>query len=657
MNAFLFPRRALPYAPDMGIQDVGERGGSSLRTFMQAVLEDLQALERMIDSGLIERGVRRIGAEQELFLVDDAWQPLPRQSEVLAALTDVPGSYTPELARFNIEANLQPLPLSGRCLSDMHMELESLVMNARAAAQEADSRLLMCGILPTLHQEDLGLDSMADSDRYRRLNRIMSDMCGGRFEFLIKGLDELRVEHDNVMMEACNTSFQLHFQVSDLEFANLYNLSQLVTGPVLAAAVNSPVLLQHRLWHETRVALFTQSLDIRNATQMARNVRQRVTFGERWVQDGALEIFREDVSRFRLLLGGDRKGGAFEALDRGEIPTLDALRMHNGTVYRWNRPCYGISDGKPHLRIENRVLPAGPTIEDEVANAAFFFGLMIAFGEELDDVRRVMDFDDAKGNFMAAARYGLSAEMRWLGNQRVSARDLILSDLLPKAREGLEFKGIDSADIDRYMGVIDERVSSGRTGAQWALDSLARMGTRGTPDERHRALTSAMYARQASGLPGHRWAPADLDEITDWRHSFRTVGQIMSRDLFTLHPEDVIDLAASLMDWEHIRYVPVEDDEGKLCGLVSQRMILRLLIKRQASRAAAEEPIAVKEVMIPEPIIVSPKHTTLQAMRIMRERKISCLPVVEGERLVGIITEHDFIDASAKLLEETMRDD
>ena len=161
------------------------------------------------------------------------------------------------------------------------------------------------------------------------------------------------------------------------------------------------------------------------------------------------------------------------------------------------------------------------------------------------------------------------------------------------------------------MGVIDERVSSGRTGAQWALDSLARMGTRGTPDERHRALTSAMYARQASGLPGHRWAPADLDEITDWRHSFRTVGQIMSRDLFTLHPEDVIDLAASLMDWEHIRYVPVEDDEGKLCGLVSQRMILRLLIKRQASRAAAEEPIAVKEVMIPEPIIVSPKHTTL----------------------------------------------
>ena len=229
------------------------------------MLEDPQALERMIDSGMIERGVRRIGAEQELFLVDDAWQPLPRQSEVLAALADTPGSYTPELARFNIEANLQPLPLSGRCLSDMHMELESLVMNARAAARgglEAPT----CGILLTLHQEDLGLDSMADSDRYRQLNRISVRHVRRPVRVPDQGPRRARVEHDNVMMEACNTSFQPHFQVSDQEFANLYNLAQL-TAPVLAAAVNSPVLLQHRLWYETRVALFTQSLDIRNATR------------------------------------------------------------------------------------------------------------------------------------------------------------------------------------------------------------------------------------------------------------------------------------------------------------------------------------------------------------------------------------------------------
>ena len=636
----------------MGSPDIDESATADLRSFMQAVLEDIQALERMIAEGMIESDVRRIGAEQELFLVDDSWRPTPKQSEVLARLKGE--NYTPELARFNIEANLSPQVLTGNCLSAMKAELETLVRDARAAAQAEGARILMCGILPTLHQSDLSLENMADSGRYRRLNKVMSDMRGGRFDSLIKGLDELRCVHDNVMMEACNTSFQVHFQVTDAEFANLYNLSQLVTGPVLAAAVNSPVLLQHRLWHETRVALFAQSLDVRNATQLARNQRQRVTFGERWVEDSVLEIYREDVSRFRLLLGAQQPGSSLDALDRGEVPTLDALRMHNGTVYRWNRPCYGISDGKPHLRIENRVLPAGPTIDDEVANSAFFFGLMIAYGEELDDVRRVMDFDDAKSNFMAAARYGLSAQMSWFGGQRVSARDLILSDLIPRARQGLAFKNIDAADIDRYMGLIEERVSSGKTGAQWALDSLARMGDRGTLDERHRALTSAMYARQGAGLPGHQWAAATLDEITDWRHSFRTVAQIMSRDLFTLHPEDVIDLAASLMDWEHIRYVPVEDDDGQLVGLISQRMLLRLLVKKRGAESV--RPLAVREVMTKDPVTITTKDTTLRAIEVMREHKIGCLPVVENGRLVGIVTEHDFIDASAKLLEETLRD-
>ncbi|MEM8711852.1 MAG: CBS domain-containing protein, partial [Planctomycetota bacterium] len=638
----------------MGNPDVSEAENTDLRSFMQAVLEDLQALETMIDKGMIERDVRRIGAEQEVFLVDESWHAVAKQSEVLGRLK---GNYTQELAAFNIEANLSPQVLSGDCLSAMQEELDTLLRNARGAAQAEDARILMCGILPSLHQSDLSLENMADSERYRRLNRVMVEMRGGHFETLIKGLDELRVVHDNVMMEACNTSFQIHFQVGAEEFANLYNLAQLVTGPVMAAAVNSPVLLQHRLWHESRVALFAQSLDVRNASQLARNQRQRVTFGERWVQESVLEIFREDVSRFRLLLGAETPDSSFQKLERGEVPTLDALRMHNGTVYRWNRPCYGISDGKPHLRIENRVLPAGPTTEDEIANAAFFFGLMIAYGEELDDVRRLMDFDDAKGNFMAAARYGLSAEMRWLGGRRVSARDLILSDLIPRAREGLAFKNIHAADIDRYCNLIEERVSSGRTGAQWALDSLAKMGDRGTLDERHRALTSAMYARQAAGVPGHRWALAELDESTDWRHSFRTVAQIMSRDLFTVHPEDVIDLAVSLMDWEHIRYVPVEDSEGKLVGLLSQRMLMRLIVKRHGSaKRAADEPLAVREVMMPNPHTVSPGATTLAAIEKMNELKIGCLPVVENGRLVGIVTEHDFVDAAAKLLKQTLKD-
>ncbi|MEL6428058.1 MAG: CBS domain-containing protein [Planctomycetota bacterium] len=638
----------------MGQTDIPGAESTSLRSFMQAVLEDIEALERMIDDGKIERDVRRIGAEQEFFLVDGGFEPVPKQTEVLARLPKA--NFTPELARFNIEANLSPVPLVGTCLSDMHAELDALTRDARAAAESEGAQILMCGILPTLHTEDLSLSNMAENERYHRLNQVMCELRGGRFETFIKGLDELRVVHDNVMMEACNTSFQVHFQVSAEEFANLYNLSQLVTAPVLAAAANSPVLLQHRLWHESRVALFAQSLDVRNATQIKRNTRQRVTFGERWVQESVMEIYREDVARFRLLLGGDEPSSSIAALERGDVPTLDALRLHNGTVYRWNRPCYGISDGKPHLRIEHRVLPAGPTTLDEIANAAFFFGLMIAFGEELADVRKEMEFDDAKGNFMAAARYGLSAELRWLGGRRVSARDLILSELLPRAREGLAFKGIDQGDIDRYIGVIDERVTTGRTGAQWALDSLARMGEVGSPDERHRALASAAYARQTAGLPGHEWALAEPGENMDWRHSFRTVSQIMSRDLFTLHPEDVVDLAASLMDWEHVHHVPVEDDDGKLVGLMTQRIFLRLIAKRSGRRAGESKPLAVGEVMVKEPVTIGPRATTLEAIELMRDQKVGCLPVVEEGRLVGIVTEHDFVDAAAKLLEERLRD-
>lgn len=639
----------------MGIQDVRATEAVELRAFMQALLADLQALEQMIDGGLIESGIRRIGAEQEMFLVDQDWQAARVGAQVLERLKDHPGSFTPELARFNLEANASPQVLKGDCLSKMEAELASMVAAARTAAEQEGAHLLLCGILPTLHQSDLDMGAMVENPRFHLLNAVMSEMRDGKFPTFIKGLDELRVVHDNVMMEACNTSFQLHFQVGAGEFAELYNLSQAVTAPVLAAAVNSPVLFQHRLWQETRVALFQQSLDARTESQEKRGSRQRVTFGESWVKSSVLEILREDVARFRVLLSTDLEESSLDVLARGEIPKLQALCLHNGTVYRWNRPCYGIMNGKPHLRIENRVLPAGPTVHDEIAGAAFFFGLMVGCGEEFGDITKVMEFDDAKQNFVAAARYGLDAQFHWLGGRVVSARDLILGELLPTARKGLQMKNIDGADIDRYLGVIQERVECGQTGAQWALSSLAEMGDQGTPDERHRALTIATHARQRTGAPGHLWPLASLRRDADWRKSFRTVGQIMTRDVFTLHPEDVIDLAASLMDWEHLHRVPVEDQTGRLVGLLSQRSLLRLLARGYGK--ADRAPVAVSEVMKENPITASPEESTLDAMTRMREHKIGCLPVVEDGRLVGIITEHDFIDAAARLLEASLRED
>ena len=637
----------------MGAHDINVLGDEQRRAFSQALLQDMQALERMQREGLIESGIRRIGAEQELFLINKSYEAHNVADKVLDLLE---GSFTPELARFNLEANASPQVLSGDCLKRMEDEISGMVQQARVAAQSLDSRIVMCGILPTLHQHELGLDAMVQEPRYLALNQILKDLRGSDFITHIKGLDELRTTHDNVMMEACNTSFQIHFQVGAEEFPKLYNLSQVVTAPVLACSVNSPVLLQHRLWHETRVALFQQSLDARNESQQKRGSRPRVSFGEKWVEHSVMEIFREDVARFRVLLSSDLGESSLEMLDRGEMPPLKALCLFNGTVYRWNRPCYGVKDGVAHLRIENRVLPAGPTVLDEMAGAALFFGLMVAMGEEHKDVRDSMQFDHAKGNFMAAARYGLDAQFRWIDGESLTASKLILDRLVPMAREGLQQKNIDSSCIDRYLGVIEERVAIGRTGSQWALDSLAAMGDEGTPDEKHRALTAATYARQQDGEPVHKWRLATLDSKPDWRHSFKTVRQLMTRDVFTVHPEDVIDLVASLMDWEHLHRVPVEDNDGHLVGIVTQRSLLRVLAKGYGQ--AQQQAVAVKEIMKPGPLVtVTPEDSTLVAMALMRKHKVGSLPVVENDRLVGIVTEHDFVGAAARLLEQALRDD
>jgi len=620
-------------------------GADEMRTFVKAVLEDVHALERMLDEGRIEHGVRRIGAEQELFLVDRQYAPRNAVLPILERLKGQP--FTTELAQFNLEANLPPLELRGDCLSRMEAELDRLIDLARRAAAEEQTRVVMCGILPTLEKSDLGLESMTPIPRYHQLNRKMTELRGGTFSSNIKGLDEFQVTHDNVMLEACNTSFQVHYQVGPAEFAKLYNLAQAITAPLLAIAVNSPFLLQHRLWHETRVALFQQSLDTRSSAKAHRGQRQRVSFGEHWVRESIMEIFREDVARFRSLIAAASGESPLAQLDRGEIPPLSALRLHNGTVYRWNRPCYGVADGVAHLRIENRVMPAGPSVPDEVANAGFYFGLMTALAEEYGDISREMSFDDAKANFVAAARYGLHARFRWRHGKDYGAQELVLDHLLPLARQGLEARELEQADIDRYLGIVEQRVRAGRTGAQWGFDSLSAMGREGKPAERYRAITAAIAANQESGLPVHQWPLARLEALAQ-PENYRTVEQIMTTDVFTVHPEDLVDLAASLMEWEHVRSVPVEDAQGALVGLVSLRSMLRLLARSKREGAPA---IAVRDIMTKDPITIAPEASTLSAIQLMRSQQIGSLPVVRDGKLVGIVTEHDIVELAGRLLE------
>ncbi|MBI4702607.1 MAG: CBS domain-containing protein [Deltaproteobacteria bacterium] len=623
-----------------------------MRAFTKAVLDDLRALEQLIELGRFETGVRRIGAEQEMFLLDASCQPAPVATQILERLAH-DKRLAPELARFNLEANLSPHVFGGSCLRAMERELGEVIALVDQAAAELGVSVVLTGILPTLRRAHLTLDHMTPNPRYLELNRAACSMRGNAFEVVIKGLDELHLMHDNVMLESANTSFQIHFQVSPEEFARLYNVAQVVSGPVLAAAVNSPLLLGHRLWNETRVALFQHSVDTRSAAHKQRAVPPRVSFGESWIRRSILEIYRDDIARFRMLVStssADTPPG--EVIAQGGVPELSALRMYTGTVWRWNRACYGTSDGRPHLRIETRVLPAGPTVLDEIANAAFFFGLMASLSDEYGRIDEVMEFDDAKNNFFAAARHGLNAQFNWIGRERFTARDLIVNVLLPHARHGLATHGIDAGDIERYLGTIEERVERQQTGSQWALRSLAQMGE-GPVDVQMRSLASAMVQNQRGGLPVHDWPLAELYRVGDWFPSFRTVGQFMDAEVFTVRPGDPIDLVASIMDWRQVRHIPVEDDQGRLAGLVSFRAVLRQVGAPPEETAK----LTVRDIMQADPVTVSQDSPTLRALELMREHNIGCLPVVEGEdgRLVGVVTVDHLLSIAGKVLEDFLR--
>ena len=562
-----------------------------LRVFTQALLRDVHALERMLASGAIESGIRRIGLEQEMFLVDEMFRPAPLAVEILEIIEDP--RVTSEIGRFNLEGNADPLLFGGDCLSRMEGELKSMLDTVNEATSSLGARPVLTGILPTLRKSDLTLQNMVPAKRYYALNDALTRLRGGPYVLSIKGTDELRLTHDSVMLESCNASFQVHFQVGPEEFARLYNIALAVTAPVLAAAVNSPLMLGRRLWHETRIAVFQQSVDTRQAMPEIREVEPRVSFGRDWVDESVLEIFKADISRFKVILGRTIEEDPFDALNAGRAPALKALQLFNSTVYRWNRACYGVGpDGAAHLRIENRVLPAGPTVRDEIANAAFWFGLVSALASEGSDIRDSISFDAVATNFIAAARHGLDAQLAWCDGETYTAQTLICDHLLPMAEKGLEAGGIDRADIDLYLGTIGERVGRRRTGSRWLLESLSSMGQEGTLEERMAALVAATVKRQAEGTPVHEWEEARLEEGGGLRPSYLRVEQYMVTDLRTVHEDEPIDLVANLMDWNRIHHIPVEDNEHRLVGLVSHRPLLRFLASAEARQTDGTIPVS-----------------------------------------------------------------
>ena len=623
-----------------------------MHRFIHRLLQDVEVLDRMLAEGHFKADVRRIGVEQELFLIDGDGHAASCAPAVLARSTDP--SLVAEIGRFNLEINLAPLPFAGDSLSRVETRLGERLGYARRLAREAGADVVLFGILPTVRRSDLMLEHMMPHPRYHRLFEQEEALRTDTATIRIDGQDELYMRHDVAILEAATASFQVHLQVVPGEFARYYNAAQVAAAPVLAAAANAPLLFGRRLWHETRIAAFQHAVDTRAGTPNLREVAPRVRFGGDWLRGPVTDLFKEDIARFRVTLPADHLEDAEAALEAGRPPKLEALQLHNSTVYRWNRACYGITDGKPHLRIENRILPAGPSVVDEVANAALWLGLVNGLARHHPDVDRQLDFDDVKRNFLAAARLGLDAELVWLGGASYPAGSLLRGALIPLAGEGLRAAGIDEADRRRYLDLIEARVTSGRNGARWQLDAFDHDKATLRRSVRLSRLVKAAQEHQEKGTPVHAWpmpeGPVPKPNLEP--HRFR-VEQYMATDLFTVHEGESVELVASLMEWQALRHVLVEDDRHRLVGLIDRRTLLRYLVE-QGLDGTSEDAMPVREAMIRNLVTAAPETSVPEAMRLMRQHCIGSLPVVQDGRLVGLVSERSLLALADQVIEEVV---
>lgn len=529
----------------MGNQSVNQFTNPEARKkFTRMLLNDIRALERMLEEGMIESGITRIGAEQELCLVDDRFQPKTNNLEILSAINDP--HFVPEIAKFNIEANLDPQEFDSDCFSRMEKQLRDLLAKAHEAAETRDTQIVMTGILPTLRKEHLQFDHITPNPRYNALDEAIKAQRGSDFELNILGVDELITNHNNILFEACNTSFQVHMQTSPEEFTQKYNWSQMIAGPVLAVAVNSPLLLGKRLWKETRIALFQQSVDTRSSTNIKRDQEPRVTYGRDWLKGTVVDHYKDNVSRFNMLFSTDADEDSLQKLANGEVPELEALKMHNSTVYQWNRPCYGVGGGKPHLRIENRYLPSGPTIKDEIANAALWLGVMYGMPDEYSELPSLVRFEDCRYNFYNACRNGLDSQFRWFG-KTISAEKLLRTVIIPLAEKGLRKAGINEDSISDLLGNIKKRVKKNVSGASWVMDNFSRLRVGSTANEASVNITKVMYRNQMTSKPIHLWKDIDLTKDKA-RTQFSTAKDIMETEIYIAKENDIIELAVNMMD-------------------------------------------------------------------------------------------------------------
>ncbi len=470
------------------------------RRYREKVQRCLEAFRAMLRESRFASDPPSMGMEIELNLVDEDGRPAMRNAAVLEAIAD--DRWSTELAQFNIEINLPPSPLAGKSLGALEQTVNDALNHADARASRHGARLMLVGILPTLRDSDLNESTLSANPRYRLLNQQILAARGEVLHLDIDGEEHLHAYADSISPEAACTSVQYHLQVSPADFGAYWNAAQMIAGVQAALAANSPFLLGRELWAETRIPLFEQATDTRTRELREQGVRPRVWFGERWITS-VLDLFEENSRYYSSLLPVFDEAEPLEQLTRGEVPSLAELTLHNGTIYRWNRPVYDIARGVPHLRVENRVLPAGPTVADTMANGAFYYGLIRALADEEPRPWENMSFPLAAANLRSGARHGMDAMVFWPGVGEVRVSDLVLEWLLPKAAAGLDRWGVDGVVRDRLLGIIEHRCRARQNGATWQSKTLHAIG--GDRDAALRAMVRRYLDHMHTNAPVHTW--------------------------------------------------------------------------------------------------------------------------------------------------------
>jgi hypothetical protein len=486
-------------------QEVRVRGftPADRRRYRDKVHACLDVFARMLAESRFADDRSSVGLEIELNLTDETGAPAMLNAAVLERVADA--DFQTELGQFNVEINVAPRRLGGRVLSDLEAAVRRTLNRAEERARTVGAHMMLVGILPTIDEDHLDASSLSANDRYALLNTQIFAARGEDLHIDIDGPEHLETHADTIAPEAACTSVQLHQQVDPEDFARHWNAAQAIAGVQLAVGANAPFFYGRELWRETRIALFEQATDTRPAELKAQGVRPRVWFGERWATS-IFDLFEENARYYTALLPACDDEDPAATLDEGRTPRLGELRLHNGTIYRWNRPIYDVVDDCPHLRVENRVLPAGPTVADIVANAALYYGLVRVLADEERPVWTQMSFSAAEENFHAAAREGIDARLYWPGLGEAPASEVVLRRLLPLAHEGLERWGVDREDRDRLLGIVEARCLTGRNGATWQAGAVRDLEARGCGRaEALRRMTLAYRELMHANEPVHTW--------------------------------------------------------------------------------------------------------------------------------------------------------